>query len=228
MPDDEKTSWDTETGLPDDFEGTIVAAEFDTPANYGDGTMPVLVMTLDTPIQQFTQFVSIGDGWSILDGGARVEHKAKRGFQQNSYMGRVIDRMVKELGMLELLRERGEAWEAAAWVGLKLHWKRETHEYGTGLEAREHLMPVEFLGVEEVSGAKAKPKSDEDEDEDEDGGGNDTATKKALLKLKKIARAADDVAAFQDGAVDLDLPEALLDQILDDAAAASLYEELAG
>lgn len=231
----ERKSWETESGLPDDFEGTVVAAKFDTPADYVQGTMIVLVLAIDTPLRQMQQYVSIGAGFSIQDDGRRVVHEEGKGFQQNSYYGRIIERCAKDLGMMDLLQGRGEDTDAQVWVGLRFHWKREKHEFGSGLEEREHLMPVAFLGEVEISEAQAAGAASGTGEEAAPAGSADEkkAAKKAEVKaksdLKDIAIEADDVATFQDKAMDVEpLPADLLDRVLDDAEAGKLYEELRG
>lgn len=222
----DRKSWETESGLPDDFEGTIVAAKFDRPASYASGEAEVLVLSLDTALRQLDTFVSIGSGWSIKDDGQRVEHAEGKGFQESSVYGRMINRCAKELGMLDLLQARGEDTNAGVWVGLKFHWKQEKQEFGPTVGEKEHLMPVAFLGEVEITEEQAKGAEPKEETPP---AADAAAEKKALLKLKKVAKAADDVGTFQEEAIDVeDLTAELLDRLLDDDAAEELYGELRG
>lgn len=149
--------WATESGLLDDVDVTIEKAYFATDARYNQGFTLLMhwegtTNSEDNPT--FHEMIPCGDGWQSLDGGKTATHpKGKKRFVSSSVYGRIIDRCINEFKIGDILRKRGTPTEAKVWVGLRFHMKREKLEFGSGLEARERLMPVKFLGVAEQAPA---------------------------------------------------------------------------
>jgi len=115
----------------------------------------LLELTLEGPDIDPTEVVfSLGKGWIIKDGGARVENeKGKLRFVSSSIYGKLIYRVTEELKVD--MDSRGSPMEAEVWVGLSFHWEREELSY-KGLETEKkivHLFPTQYLS--DYAGAKA-------------------------------------------------------------------------
>lgn len=220
--------WETESGLPDDFNLTVTRSWFAKDARYKDGEVLLLHWEgtvekdgeeeeLETPI-----IFPCGSGWESYDGGKTAEHeKGRKRFIGSSIYGRLIERCTKELGMMDLMLKRGAPTTAAVWEGLKFHMKREKIEFGSKLEPIERLMPDKFLG--EVKGGKltppkgtktkaeTKPEPAEPEPEpkpEEKTGAKaefgDKKKKLLLAKLQAIAKRSDSFEQFYDEAINLE------------------------
>ena len=153
--------WGTETGLPDDFELTITEAAFEYDERYMNGEIPLLVWrgytgndpadVINPPIKFAT-----GSGWTVAEGGRRVvSDTGKTKFHRSSWVGRLVDRVMSFPEAKAFLVKRGAPTDASVWVGTRWHMKREVVNYGGSIGEREHLMPVKFLGVVEVTAAPA-------------------------------------------------------------------------
>lgn len=143
----------TATGLADDFDAIVVDAHFAPDAQYHSGLVTLLHLTLlsdDPDVGEQKVMYSCGSGWNSLDGGKTVVHDKKRvRFMKTSIYGRIIDRLVDDLGMGDLLRARGYApFDAGMWIGFKAHWNREEIQFkGSGApDATSRLFPTKFLG----------------------------------------------------------------------------------
>jgi len=234
-------TWETRKGLPDDFEGTIANALFDTREEYMDGTAPLLILELDSDVGPMEIRYSIGkpgrnEEWQIVDRGGAVDSDVDGArFSEQSMYGRLINKCVQELGMRDTLTGRGNALEAGVWIGLRFHWIRETFEFGGEIGSRDHLMPDAYLGEAKTTRktkakAKAAPVEDADEEEDEEESEDplEDCTKAQKAKVKKLAKVAADWVDFQVATIDVDWPQALTDVIVDDVACEELYDELVG
>jgi hypothetical protein len=224
--------WETESGLPDDFNLTVTDAWFAKDARYKDGEVLLLHWhgtvekdgeeeELETPI-----IFPCGSGWDSYDGGKTAEHeKGRKRFISSSIYGRLIDRCVKDLGMMDLMIKRGDPKTAKVWVGLKFHLKREKIEFGSKLEPIERLMPDKFLGevgkpapAKETAKSKQETKPEAKEEaaagpgegavtrsgEEAAAGSDDKKRKLLLAKLKAIAKKSDSFEQFYDEAVNLE------------------------
>jgi hypothetical protein len=145
-----KEDFELESGLPDDFDAQISSASFGFKPEYQDGKVPLLLLDLEgKEIEPTTVAFSIGADWKITEGGHKVEHpKGKKRFVATSMIGRLIDRVVNQMGVP--MWERGFPTEADIWPGLSFHWKREDIDFGKGILAEKggkttHLMPTDFL-----------------------------------------------------------------------------------
>ena len=154
-----KEDFALESGLPDDFDAQISSASFGFKPEYQDGTVPLLLLELEgQEIDRATVAFSIGGDWKVTDGGHRVEHpRGKKRFVATSMIGRLIDRVVKQMDVP--IWERGSPTEADIWTGLSFHWKREEITFGKGILADKggkttHLMPTDFLS--EYAGSEAR------------------------------------------------------------------------
>lgn len=162
-------SWQTTSGLIDNYDFHIEQAWFGKNEKFGDS----LLLNLRGPAYQegelveeeVTNLYSCGDGWEAADGGEKAEHKAgKTTFNKQSSMGKLIDAVVG-LGdeVLEELSTRGETYEAETWAGLILHIEREEFTY-TDRKTQESRsyevpLPTDFLGVIDEEEAEPAPKA---------------------------------------------------------------------
>jgi len=240
--------WETESGLPDDFDLTVREAWFAKDARYKDGEVLLLHWQgavekdgeeeeLETPI-----IFPCGSGWNSYDGGKTAEHeKGRKRFINSSIYGRLIDRCVKDLGMMDLMLRRGDPRVAKVWEGLKFHLKREKIEFGSKLEPIERLMPDKFLG--EVKGGKltpakataarpkqeTKPKEEAEAKEETVAGSDDKKRKLLLAKLKAEAKKAASFDEFYEKAVEIEGvtdDEEILAQVIDEEA--GIYAQAKG
>jgi hypothetical protein len=209
-----KDSWDTDSGLPDDFDFHITGASFGYRSEYMDGEVPLLIWEGESPDEDIETIIwPCGSGWDVVKGGAEVEHPKRTRFVKTSMMGKLIGRVVGELGVD--MRNRGPATKADVWKGLSFHMRREEIEYGSGiLEERggktTHLMPVAVL----EKSTKAKPKTEPKAEEVEAKPSGAALEKKLSLLASKLSK-----EDFQARA--MDMPEVvgnddLLAQVLDD------------
>jgi hypothetical protein len=226
MPED--SSWQTTTGLLDDFEYSITDAWFARSAEIKNGEQLVLFLKGDTDNDaepEFEAHITCGPGWDTHDGGKSASHESRkeRGFNKQTNYGQFIDRIV-ELGLADVLQARGKATEAKVWVGLKFHMKQK--EFKTQIKGEDityyRLLPEAFLG-EVAEGAKsgevAAPVAT---GAATNGAASNGAGAKVLLaKLKAEAKKHDTHEAFVDAA--MEIPgvtddDDLLNQVIDEAA----------
>lgn len=203
-----REDFELESGLPDDFDAMITRSWFGYKEEYQKGQVPLLLLDLEgEEIEPVNVAFSIGADWKITDSGHRVEHpKGKKRFVMTSMIGRLIDRVVNQMGIE--LWERGFPTEADIWTGLAFHWKREEFSFGPGiLEAKggktSHLMPTDFLPDFKLGEAAAPAVEPELEG-----------------KLAALAKAAEDFNAFAKSALKVpgvaDNPK-LINNVLDES-----------
>lgn len=219
MPDNYGT-WGTETGLLDDYDFVIEHAQFATDARYNDGATLLLQLegTATTEdgetIEGHTVMVPCGSGWESRDGGATAVHPAgKTKFNRSSFLGKIVDRCIKDFGIADVLMPRGEPTQAKTWEGLAFHFQRETISFGSGVGDKEREMPSAFLGADGQVKATTAAGSN--------GGG--AAANPAVIeaKIKALAKAAANYTAFVDAVIE-QYPEvvdddALMARVVDDA-----------
>ena len=220
------STWETETGLPDDFSFEITDASFTRSAEVKGGEQIYLNLVGDTDtIGQYELHLPVGPGWDTLDGGKTARHEsgnAKKGINNNTDYGKFIDACIKELDLGSVLAPRGEATEAKVWVGLKFHMKQKEFSFpdkqnpGQNVEYYR-LLPQAFLG--EVGGEeKAPAKESKPAGSGSNGATNGAAAKVLLAKVKAEAKKHDTHEAFVDAAMNIDGvadDEDLLTQVID-------------
>jgi hypothetical protein len=215
-----KDSWDLDSGLPDDFDFHITGASFGYRQEYMDGEVPLLIWQGESPDEDVESIIwPCGQGWEVVKGGAEVQHPKRNRFVKTSMMGKLISRVVNELGVD--MRSRGPATKADVWKGLGFHMKREEIEYGSGiLEDRggktTHLMPVAVLDKPRAKGkaTDSKAASSEAETRSEKPSGE--------LTMKKLAALASKLSREEWQKKAMDMPEVvendeLLSRVLDDS-----------
>jgi hypothetical protein len=223
MAEQVKDSWDLDSGLPDDFDFHVTGATFGYRQEYMDGEVPLLIWEGESPDEDIESIIwPCGQGWEVVKGGAEVEHPKRSRFVKTSMMGKLISRVVNELGVD--MRNRGPATRAEVWKGLGFHMKREDIEYGSGiLEDRggktTHLMPVAVL----EKAAKGKATATETAEPKAEKSSSEVTMKKLAALATKLSR-----EDWQKKA--MDMPEVvdddnLLGRVLDDSEE-GLYHEL--
>ena len=161
-------SWQTSSGLLDDFDFKAEEAWFDTHPKMGDS----LLLHLRGEAYEEGELVddehlllfSCGDGWKAGKGGQIATHPAgKDTFSNSSNIGKLIDALVG-LGpdVVEELSSRGESYEAETWQGINMHIVRKTFSFKdrqTGEERTYEVpLPTEFHGFGEAEEEEEKPK----------------------------------------------------------------------
>ena len=230
MPED--SSWQTTTGLLDDFEYSITDAWFARSAEIKNGEQLVLFLKGDTDNDadpEFEAHITCGPGWDTHDGGKSASHESRkeRGFNKQTNYGQFIDRVI-ELGLGDVLQSRGKATEAKVWVGLKFHMKQK--EFKTQIKGEDvtyyRLLPEAYLG-EVAEGAKSGVKATETKaDAPASNGTASNGSKVLLAKLKAEAKKHDTHEAFVDAAMEINGTtddDDLLSQVIDDGPA-GLYQ----
>ena len=228
-----KDSWDLDSGLPDDFDFHITGASFGYRQEYMDGEVPLLIWEGESPDEDVESIIwPCGQGWEVVKGGAEVQHPKRNRFVKTSMMGKLISRVVNELGVD--MRSRGPATKADVWKGLGFHMKREEIEYGSGiLEDRggktTHLMPVAVLDKATKAKAKATAQTTEGKASSSEA---ETKSEKSSneLTMKKLAALATKLSREEWQKKAMDMPEVvendeLLGRVLDDSEE-GLYHEL--
>ena len=145
-----KEDYELESGLPDDFDAQIIESVFGFVAEYQEGKVPLLLLSLEgKDIEPQEVAFSIGADWKIIDNGRQVEHaKGKKRFVATSMIGRLINRVCNEMNVA--LWDKGFPTQADIWNGLAFHWKREEISFGKGIMSEKggktsHLMPSDYL-----------------------------------------------------------------------------------
>jgi len=167
-----KSSWDTTSGLIDEYEMTLEEVWFGKDPAYMEGKQACFmvrgVAELDGEVldEEKTNYYSLGDGWDTPDGGDTAVHGAgKKQFNKNSSYGKFIDHVVA-LGdeVIAEVKSRGETTEAVTFQGLRFRFERKDFTFTDRKthESREYSveLPVEFLGFEgEEEAPKPAPKT---------------------------------------------------------------------
>ena len=161
-------SFETTSGLLEEYEMTISECWFGKDPNYQEGKATIFVIRGEAELDgevlddEKQVFYSLGDGWEPdNDGDAATHNAGKTQFNSSSNMGKFIAAAV-ETGkdLIAELESRGsEAYEASTWQGLRFLFNRKRFTFkdrNTG-EEREYFveLPVEFLGAED-SGKKKR------------------------------------------------------------------------
>ena len=187
-------SWETQSGLPDDFDFFITNAYFGFREEYQNGEAALLIWEGESPDEEVESIIwPIGKGWEVTNKGANVQHPRRTKFITSSMIGRLIERVVKELKVD--MRSRGTHTEAKPWIGLGFHMRREELSFGEGiLEERggktTHLMPVSVLkgGKAAAKSGKSAPAEQEEENEAPAAVDNKALVDKLALLAKSLTQ----------------------------------------
>ena len=157
----EESSWDTETGLPNDVDAWIANARFGVKDEYaqvvqasgGEGLMFIVDLIDEAGDLVGSQGYSIGTGWIVAEDGRSISHPKRKNVVTGTMYGQLQNRVRKDLGIK--MEERGLPTEAACWDNLGFHWMQQEHQTVSG-EPRTGIMPVLVLG-ERKPGATPTP-----------------------------------------------------------------------
>lgn len=238
-----KSSWETTSGLLEEYDLTIKEAWFTKDPAYQEGKATILKVVGEAHVDgdlvddEKTNFYSLGDGWEPDNGGESASHGAgKTQFNEGSNMGKLVKAIVG-CGdeALAVISGRGESTDAASYRGLKFAMKRTEFTFNdrnTG-EKRSYFveLPVEFLGEEAVKPAGRTAKAESGgtttrrrrsaSAETADNAG-DEALRKAVIEFASEFEAHTDFAAAVLDSSDFDQADAvqadadILADILDD------------
>lgn len=131
-------SWETSSGRPTDYTGTVEEMIFGTDSRIKGGEETIAIFKIkpdegeDVEVDEEGYVVenfTLGKGWQSHDGGETVTGNKK--FNQNTMMGRLINHIIKELGSVEKAVEffGGDTTEATTWVGLHATWQEVNFPY---------------------------------------------------------------------------------------------------
>ncbi len=156
----EESSWDTETGLPNDIDAWIANARFGQKDEYaqvvqasgGEGLMFLVDLIDEKGELVGSQGYSIGTGWIPSDDGKTISHPKRKNVVTNTMYGQLQNRVRKDLGIK--MEERGLPTDGRSWDGLGFHWMQQEHDTVSG-EKRTNLMPVLVLQARAAGAAPA-------------------------------------------------------------------------
>lgn len=214
-----KSPWDTDTGLPTDFEFHVTKARFGYRKEYMEGSALLLVWQGTSPTEDTTEILwAMGAGWTTEDGITATHEKRER-IVKTSIYGKLIDRVTKELGYMTEMEKRGAPTNASVWEDLTFFMVREPLEYAGLLEDKggktEHLMPTQVVsGLDSKKAVKSTKKGSKTAEKDESAPAGDNPI---TAKLKILALNLDK-DNFQQQAIKIAASDqALLAQVLDDS-----------
>lgn len=207
-------TWETSTGLLDEVTGEVVDATFGYKEEYKNGEALLLFLDVQTGDPELgdwgviTEQFPVGNGWETGDKGKTCTHESgkPKKFNGNSGIGLLID-SIRDAGGIAALSKRGEANEAASYVGLNATFTRK--EFGAKIDG-EDVKWARMLVTEVHQGkpAKAAPAKAAPTEAPAD----DTTEAKAAvkvpaalkIKLKKLAAECDDHDTFVERAFEID------------------------
>lgn len=169
-----------DSGLKDDYDGTIVKSEFEQ-SERGNWQLHLVVAADDG--DEVDYFYSVGakdKGWTSYDGGETIQGAtAKSKFHDQTAMQKFIYKTM-DTEAANVLRERSAGlynrrgpFHAALWLGLRFHWDVVTEKQNRpqkkivdGIETNEEewvetdvqvSRPTRFLGVADGTTPAAAP-----------------------------------------------------------------------
>lgn len=230
---DEFNSWETSTGLLDEYTGEVIDAHFGYKEEYQNGEALLLFLEIQTGDPEIgeggilTEQWPVGKGWETGDKGKTATHESgkPKKFNGNSGIGVLID-SIRDAGGIAVLAKKGEANEAASYVGLNATFTRK--EYKNTINGDE--VKWARMLVSEIHQGKADKKAEAKVEEpaaDAEKSGTDHKVPAALkIKLKKLAGECDDHDTFVErafGEIDgVDGVQAVEDAVGDENFYASL------
>ena len=143
----EKTSWDTESGLLDDYDFVVKEAWFGTDEEVDDPDDRIFLFLRgeatvagddDVTDDEHRERYSTGKNWEVVEEGTEVENATgKNRFNQNAGVGRLINALVNIDGVAPYLASKGDAYEASTFEGLRMHMDRRVVSRWTGDDGEE-------------------------------------------------------------------------------------------
>jgi len=164
MPEEQKSAWETESGLIDDVDAWIANPHFGFKEEYAQAVMQtsgeqggaMFIVDLEDEDGNVigSQGWSIGTGWEISDDGLSISHPKRSNVVHSTLYGQLQNIVTKELGLK--MDDYGLPTEASSWNGLGFHWMQKEHVTVSGKKVNG-LMPTHFLG-EKGKTSKPAPK----------------------------------------------------------------------
>lgn len=211
-----RSSWITGTGLLDNFTLKVDEAWFGEDEENDDDR---IFLFLRGPASQNGEVVdeeyqerwTIGNNWEVVDEGRAVEHVAgKFEFNENTGIGLLIDSMVRDDDhelvdeKIDMLAERGDAYEAKVYQGLELDLERKQFSFEN--DEGEKVNYTRLLAAD-VREASPKRKSSRKKSTSRKKGSSRTKTSPEDRLRKKLIKLAgeygvDDHDEFVDEALD--------------------------
>lgn len=123
-------TFELSSGLIEDYTGTITDAWFGYDAMYNAGGTCLLKLVVQADDKtlfdggETTQIYTVGEGFEPTNNGAQVAHESgkQKNFNKQSGMGLLIQSVADIDGGLDILRERGTAFDAGIWKGLRVEF----------------------------------------------------------------------------------------------------------
>jgi hypothetical protein len=123
-------TFELSSGLIEDYTGTITDAYFGFDAAYNNGGTCLLKLVVSADDKtlfdggETTQIYTVGEGFEPTNGGAQVAHESgkQKNFNKQSGVGLLIQSVADIDGGLDILRERGTAFDAGIWKGLHVEF----------------------------------------------------------------------------------------------------------
>ncbi len=225
------SSWDTSSGLLEQFTLDVEEAWFGTNDKYMSGKILLLNLkgpaTVDGDVVDPAHHIwySCGDKWKAAQGGASaVNTTGTDSFNSQAGIGRLIDG-IKALGdeAIDVMRGRGESFEADTWNGLVLELERTKVSQFTDKTTKE-LVEVYVNMPQSISvssGQASAPAAETETPAAPSGGGlPPAALRKVLVKEAANHDDADDFMAhvldnsYQHSAA-LTANEEILDEVIE-------------
>lgn len=191
-------NWRGESGLFDDFDYEVVSSQFEA-REFGAALIwhGVAVGADGSTVDDHEMRLSAGKRFTVMDGGARVEHEEgpTRWFNKNSAIQEFINKAL-DLGAPLTARASKDPRYADIWVGLRFHIKSEerpNNMEGATKDTFLRWLPTAYLGASgegapSISGTTAAPASS---------GGNGAATGAGDVKKAELfAGQTDDYFTF--------------------------------
>jgi hypothetical protein len=162
------SSFQTGTGLIDEYTLNIKDAVFAYDSRVQDGEVPILQLVgvnSETGNAEDSIWLKVGKNWEITDGGKSIAYTGtgKAMVNRQSQYGKFIDAFLAVDSANEIIEARGmDAFVAESWVGLALHVERVVKRIkinGQDVDMTEWV-------IHDVTGMNipdAKPETDPDE-----------------------------------------------------------------
>jgi len=214
----EKTSaWNTEVGLPNDFDGYISNPRFGYTEAYASKVTAAPGGSESTGLQFIVDLISaqgevlanagwsVGGGWAPSADGRYITHPTRKNVVTGSMYANLQNRVIgaKPAGLEVDMDQRGSPLDAMSWSGLGFHWMVEEHKT-VGGAMKPGLMPTAVLTGTAPAAAAASAKTD--------------VSAEIIDRLQKMVKTMS-IKQFQSVAVripEVSKNEALTNQVLDD------------
>ena len=214
----EKTSWDNESGLLDDYDFEVIETWFGLDEEVDNPDDRVFLFLRGEAFEdgelvddEHRERFSTGKNWEVVEDGAEVENATgKNRFNQNAGVGRLINALVSvdDGATAKALAKKGEAYEAATFDGLSMHMERKVVSRWTDSDTGEELEWALALPTSVELNSKSKSKGKKSKK----GGSGKASRAKGKGSTPSLRSDIIDFAKEFDG----DEHDDFVDQVLDD------------